>query len=61
MFIRVRELACTGGLESWDGESLAAGKVHAGQDLSEVPDKERYPRPPGWGLGLGITSSLCKN
>ena len=31
---------------------------HARQVLHEGPDKERYPGPPGWGLGHGVDNSF---
>jgi hypothetical protein len=59
---RALELAGTGKLERYAGERLAASSAtHAGQVLSEVPDEERYPGLPGWGLGVVLTSSPRKN
>ena len=31
---------------------------HARQVLREGPDKDRYPGPPGWGLGHGVDNSF---
>jgi hypothetical protein len=50
-------LACSNDLESYAGGSVATGRVsQAGQAKSEVPEFERHPGPPGWGLGIGLTS-----
>jgi hypothetical protein len=38
----------------------ATRAIQARQALSEVPDKERYPRPPGWGMGVRLTVSPRK-
>jgi len=32
----------------------------AGQVEGDGPDKKRYPGPPGWGLGVRLTTSPCK-
>jgi hypothetical protein len=32
----------------------------AGQVEVDGPDKRRYPGPPGWGLGVRLTTSLRK-
>ena len=41
--------------------SLAAGRAaHAGQILKKMPDKEKYPGPPGLNLGVGLTFSTRK-
>jgi hypothetical protein len=43
---------CTNELESYAGGSVVAGRaIHARQVLREMPDKERYPGPPGWWVG----------
>jgi len=40
---------------------LAAGRaINARQVLSTELDKESYPGPPRWGLGMGLTLSLQK-
>ena len=42
-------------------EASASGRVTlARQALVERPDKERYPGPPGWRLGTGLTTLPCK-
>jgi len=54
-------LVCTSELESYAGSSLAAGRaIYARQVLSEVPDKETYRGPEGWGLRKVMTSSPCE-
>ena len=41
--------------ESYDGSSIATGKVsHARQVKGDDPDKKGYPGSPGWGLGVGL-------
>ena len=34
-----------------DGSRAAGKAIHDGQALSEVPVRERYTGPPGWGFG----------
>jgi hypothetical protein len=39
----------------------ATGRVTlAGQVKGEHPGKERYPSPPGWGLGVLLATAHCK-
>jgi hypothetical protein len=46
---------------SYDLESVATGRVtHAGQVKGDDPDKQGYPGPPVWGLGVGLTTSPRK-
>jgi len=41
----------------YTGRNLASGRATlARQALVERPDYERYPGPPGWGLGTGLTT-----
>jgi len=43
--------------EAMLAEAYASGRVtQARQALVERPHKERYPGPPGWGLGAGLTT-----
>ena len=47
--------------ESYAGGSVATGRAtHAGQVKGEHPDKERYPGPPGWGLGVPLATAPRK-
>jgi hypothetical protein len=34
---------------------------HARQVKGDDPDKKGYPRPPGWGFGVGPTTPHIKN
>ena len=44
--------------ESYAGSSIVTGRAfHAGQVESNDPDKNGYSGPPGWGLGVGLTTS----
>jgi hypothetical protein len=50
-------LAWSNDPESYTGGSIATGRVsQAGQVSGDDPDKERYPGPAGWGLGVGLTA-----
>jgi len=42
--------------------ALATGRATlAGQVEGDGPDEREYPGPPGWGLGVRLTTSPCKN
>jgi hypothetical protein len=34
---------------------------HARQVKGDDPDEKQYPGPPGWGLGVGLTTPHCEN
>jgi len=41
--------------------AYATGRAsHARQVQGEDPDKKEYPRPPGWGFGVGLTTPHSK-
>jgi len=41
--------------------AYATGRAsHARQVKGDDPDKKGYPGPPGWGLGMRLTTSFCK-
>ena len=41
--------------------AYATGRAsHARQVKGDDPDKKGYPGPPGWGLGVRLTTSPCK-
>jgi hypothetical protein len=43
--------------ESYAGGNVATGRAsHARQVKGDDPDKKGYPGPPGWGLGVGLTT-----
>jgi hypothetical protein len=43
--------------ESYAGGSVATVRAsHARQVKGDGPDKKGYPGPPGWGLGVGLTT-----
>jgi hypothetical protein len=38
--------------------AYATGRAsHSRQVKGDDPDKKRYPGPPGWGFGLGLTTT----
>jgi hypothetical protein len=48
---------CSRDPESYAGRSVATGRsTLAGQVKGKEPDEEGYPCPPGWGLGVRLTS-----
>ena len=41
--------------------AYATGRAsHARQVKGDDPDEKGYPGPPGWGLGMRLTTSSCK-
>jgi hypothetical protein len=57
-FDAVVGLAWLNDSESSAGGSIATGRAsHAGQVEGDDPDKNVYPGPPSWGLGVGLTTS----
>jgi len=62
---KVSFLWCSGGacmVKCYAGSSIATGRAsHARQVKGYDPDKNGYPGPPGWGLGMRLTPSPHKN
>ena len=53
----VEGLAWSNEPKSYAGGSLATGRAsHARQVKGDDPDEKGYPGPPGWGLGVGLTT-----
>ena len=47
--------------KSYASGTLATGRATlAGQIEGDDPDERGYPGPPGWGLGVRLTTSPCK-
>ena len=60
-FYGVVELVWSDGPESYAGSSSATGRAsHARQIKGDDSDKKGYPSPPGWRLGMGLTTSPSK-
>jgi hypothetical protein len=58
----VVELAWSNDPGSYAGGSVATGRVFlTGQVKGDDPDLKGYPGPPGWWLGVRLTSSHRKN
>jgi hypothetical protein len=52
-------LAWSDDLESYAGGRIVTGRVSQdGQVKGDDPDRKGYPGPPGWGLGVGLTTPL---
>jgi len=48
-------------LRAMPAVALATGRATlAGQVDGDGPDERGYPGPPGWGLGVRLTTSPCK-
>jgi hypothetical protein len=57
----VRGLAWPNDPKSYASGSIATGRAtYAGQVEGDGPDKRRYRGPPGWGLGVRLTTSPQK-
>jgi len=49
---------CSGHPESYAGGSVAASRAsHARRVKGDDPDKNGYPHPPGWRLGVGCEAT----
>jgi len=48
-------------VRSHEPESYATGRAtHDRQVKGDDPDEKRYPGPPGWGFGVGLTTPPSK-
>jgi hypothetical protein len=46
--------------ESNGGSRLTTSRAtHAGKVKGYSPDYEGHPGPPGWGMGMGLTTPSC--
>jgi hypothetical protein len=60
-FYVVARLEWSEDLESYSGGNLATGRgSHAGQVKGDDTNKQEYPSPLGWELGVGLTTPPCK-
>jgi hypothetical protein len=55
-------LAFINQIENCSFGGLAVDRIiHASQISRELPEKERYTGPPGWGWGMGLMTQFPKH